>query len=315
MRRFRKLRGPLNGLLVIILSILFGLVVSWIADFSQPDNQGTLVFVDAELSRTTYLLILFPLAILLALATFRIAGWLLPVRQLSYNKTRPSKGLILLLSTSKPIIANYTDGIFGNPIEFEGDQKIILSGDPNHDLEMLEDAKIRKLRWNYQQMIRAIKPHLMGNSLQRVILVGSRDSKDPKTGATTGGSNKEFAFARALINAYAEKRGQKISIECMQEVDFEDIEEILLTLSGAVKKLANASGAFAGLSTRDILIDVTGGTKAASIAGAISTLNNRVRFQYVSTEEIQSGNVQEMDFADGFVHTYDVEIQTFDRPV
>jgi hypothetical protein len=37
------------------------------------------------------------------------------------------------------------------------------------------------------------------------------------------------------------------------------------------------------LADRDIMIDVTGGQKTASIAGASVTLNNDVVFQYVQT--------------------------------
>lgn len=39
------------------------------------------------------------------------------------------------------------------------------------------------------------------------------------------------------------------------------------------------------ISEEDIIIDVTGGQKTTSIAGALVTLNSQVTFQYVQTNE------------------------------
>jgi len=64
-------------------------------------------------------------------------------------------------------------------------------------------------------------------------------------------------------------------------VDFENIEEVYTHLKNAFYNLKNSGKA---KRDREIIIDVTGGLKIPSIAGAIFTLEKEERkFQYVST--------------------------------
>jgi hypothetical protein len=41
----------------------------------------------------------------------------------------------------------------------------------------------------------------------------------------------------------------------------------------------------AGFNEQDIVIDITGGQKTTSIAGAVVTFNSQVTFQYVQTDD------------------------------
>jgi len=57
-----------------------------------------------------------------------------------------------------------------------------------------------------------------------------------------------------------------------------------------------------GIAEREIIIDITGGQKTVSIAGAVVTLNKNVTFQYVQTIPDESGKHK--------ILAYDVIIQS-----
>ncbi|MCX8018379.1 MAG: hypothetical protein N2690_10835, partial [Rhodocyclaceae bacterium] len=76
----------------------------------------------------------------------------------------------------------------------------------------------------------------------------------------------------------------RVSIEIAPgNVDFEDLSSSVVALRLAIQSC--------GAKPRDIVIDVTGGQKTASIAGALVTLDNRdLIFQYVPTGNLKKEN-------------------------
>jgi hypothetical protein len=120
--------------------------------------------------------------------------------------------------------------------------------------------------WNWQQVMRGIEPHA---NLKYVYIIGSKDS------AKMQGSSRFLKEAELLINQYH----PKASIQCLNTpVDFEDFDELVNALEEAIRFLKEH-----GAQEKDIIIDVTGGQKTASIAGAVVTLTRETTFQYVRT--------------------------------
>ena len=104
------------------------------------------------------------------------------------------------------------------------------------------------------------------SSLEHVYLVGSKGDT---------GSFKDLNKAKAFIGKYL--NNIKI-IKHDRAVDFENFDMLVKALEKAILLLKKHD-----LSERDIVIDVTGGHKTTSIAGAMITINSVVTFQYVQT--------------------------------
>ena len=140
---------------------------------------------------------------------------------------------------------------------------------------------------SWQQLARAMYHHHKAGVLQKVILLASKKSRDAFEASDGGESSAPHPeiFFDALLNdgALPERR---VSIEVAPgNVDFEDLTSSLMALQQAIKN--------SGAEHRDIVIDVTGGQKTASIAGALVTLDKRdLIFQYVPTggpDEVKKG--------------------------
>ncbi len=131
------------------------------------------------------------------------------------------------------------------------------------NINTLEDFKNKKLSW--EMPLRAIKEH--EETVERVIIIPSRES------------DTQFdAFKELISNILKDKINLKIQKH--NPVDFENIEQIHETIENIYKKLKNE-----GYRERDIVVDITGGQKPVSIAGAASTVIYPDRyFQYVSTK-------------------------------
>ena len=100
-------------------------------------------------------------------------------------------------------------------------------------------------------------------------LIGSQDSDEYQ------GSFPKLQYAGELIRHYIPEVN---IISHTLPVDFEQFNEMKNTLHTgitAMKKL--------GFREEDMIIDVTGGQKTTSIAGAVVTLFSKVTFQYVQT--------------------------------
>jgi len=131
-------------------------------------------------------------------------------------------------------------------------------------VKKLEDLKDKRINWEIPAI--AIKYHLP--KLKNVVVI------------TSNQSNKQFNEFKDFIKRIFPEND--INIEMYKNsVDFENIEEVYTHLKNAFYNLKNSGKA---KRDREIIIDVTGGLKIPSIAGAIFTLEKEERkFQYVST--------------------------------
>ncbi len=135
--------------------------------------------------------------------------------------------------------------------------------------------------WNWQQLFRAVEPHREG--LRRIILVGSQGP---------GGSAEHLPSLSALLRRHLPEAGipeeittlapasQKAAAPAVADIDFEDTDTLIPLLYRLCHDLKKSHG----IRNEHIAVEVTGGQKSASIAGAICTLNENTLFQYVQTD-------------------------------
>jgi hypothetical protein len=210
-----------------------------------------------RIESTSFSLVLF---ILSALYAFWAGREILAVRHLTRgDEVTPHKVLIIALTAWSPEPKDD-----GSTISISnGKNTVSLSGNINHDINAFND-------WdrppNFQQTLRAIKPHL--GKLERGFLIGSKGDR---------GSAKFLEIAEKIFKLYA----KDITITHHGDVDFEDIEHMTQLFERLVSKAENDK-----YQESDIILDVTGGQKTASIAAAMCTLKRKgVEFQYVQTGE------------------------------
>lgn len=117
--------------------------------------------------------------------------------------------------------------------------------------------------WNWQQLLRALEHH---SNLKQVWLLGSPGAR---------GSHSHLMDCQQILARYG--RGD---VHCLQEaVEFEDFNQLVR----AIRRLLEAQ--LRAVPAAEIGVDVTGGQKVASIAGAAFTMNRELRIQYVQTNE------------------------------
>jgi len=180
----------------------------------------------------------------------------LGIRSLQQVKTRSLEGLILLLSTP-----NHVPERFSFPITIKdrnGNEATLKGQSLNHDIE-----ELNKVKWNWQQILRGLKPHQ--ERLKYLYLIGSTESFN------------YLDKAESFIKQYLP---DITVIKANRPVNFEDLEALIKVIYRAIKDLKAYK-----LDEDEIIIDITGGQKVTSIAGAVVTLNSSVRFQYVQTNE------------------------------
>jgi hypothetical protein len=118
-------------------------------------------------------------------------------------------------------------------------------------------------KFSWEQLLRAIREHQP--RLQRVLLVCS---------SGTGGSAASFPACRKMITHYFPQL-DAARVE-MHEASFEALDELLALYHRIIAEEASRK--------REIMIDVTGGTKVLSVAAAMVTLEHpEIEFQYVET--------------------------------
>lgn len=187
--------------------------------------------------------------------------------KLYWHEVDPHRALIILLTKPNIIpIPQKTDGSFPWILR-GGDASVILRGESLE--EEVKDQNLNRLRWNWQQLMRGILPHV--STLQVVYLLGSD--------GPGSGSFQYLDYAEELIKQYL----PEVSVKRFgRPVDFEgDFEGLVDCLGQCIQEIQRECG----ICEKDIVIDITGGQKTASIAGAMVTLNTRVTFQYVSTTD------------------------------
>ena len=178
---------------------------------------------------------------------------------LSGRMVTPHRVLIVAVSTLRQKIFRAEDGLriegLPNP----------LSGNLSQDIQAFTDARL----WvNNQQFLRAVEPHLQSNRLERVFLIGS------------GGENGSYALlddVEKLLRLYNPELN--ISKHGGDDLAFENLDLMAAEYDGLVE-MAKCEE----YGESDIILDVTGGQKTASIAAAmVAFQKEQLKFQYVET--------------------------------
>lgn len=166
-----------------------------------------------------------------------------------------------------------------------------LSYNLNQDIEQLDGA-------SFQQVLRILKKvHKESEGqLRKVCFVGTLDDiRRDSCGQFKEIREGSFKTAKGLaevLAGYPEFAELKFTHYPIP-VDANDIEAYYT----AYEKIADRwQKAHQDISDRDILIDITGGKSLASVAAALSTLHNKMQFQYLDTNDPKNFIVYEMEF-------------------
>lgn len=192
------------------------------------------------------------------------------VRSLAQSPCSPHCSLVLLVSIPNPEPA-CSDGKIQIPDKKGG--YVPLEGTLDRDIGRLTESDVH---WNWQQLLRGIEPHLPG--LKRVCLVGS-------------GPDGSFGHLKTCDRILSKYLSHATAVKLHPHaVDFEDFNGLSRHLREIIREEKEAGR----MRDEDIVVDITGGQKTTSIAGAGITLSTKVTFQYVQTR------------APFKVHAYDV---------
>ncbi|MBI4664149.1 MAG: hypothetical protein HY735_35585 [Verrucomicrobia bacterium] len=210
-----------------------------------------------------------------------------------YVLKRPIRALVLVVSkpTSMPLFASETSvfpvtvpvpkNVQGKPSPAE------LSGKLADDIRN-NGPKALGWTWNWQQTLRAIEPHVP--KVERVWMIGSEDNY--------------LTSALRLLRGYLPALSGD-AVNLVPAVDLEKFDNLMLALRfillGAIdpdelQSLEIGNPALANFlrshvahlcesyAAHEVAVDITGGIKIASVAGAVLTLNHAVVCQYVQSE-------------------------------
>jgi hypothetical protein len=202
-------------------------------------------------------LLLFAMA---AVQAYKLRSEFVGTRSLSERPSDPHPYLILIVSPSNRRLETSSF-----PLRVPLDRgEITLQGESlEKDLAALDQARGMGT-WNWQQLLRAVRAHQY--HLVRLQLVGS-------TGED--GSHRELESCASILRQYLPNTEV---IPAQAAIDFTNFNELTEGIAAIVREEKRR-----GVAEDDIVIDVTGGFKTASIAGAMVTLSGRVKFQYVET--------------------------------
>jgi hypothetical protein len=217
-------------------------------------------------------------SILVSLAIFIVSTWFLVTegQKLFYinlnqvSEIKPHPVLIIAVSTLNTKLIKKSDGIY----IYMNDQKrlltffrkkyIKLSNSIDKDIEAFNAHNFKA---NTQQLLRAVRPHLKNNTLKKVFLIGS-------TGEN--GSYQMLKDVECLLHHY----DPTLVFPCKDKsgIRFDDVDALRDRYEMLVQEAKK------NYAEDDIILDVTGGQKTASIAAAMTTFRYRkLKFQYVDT--------------------------------
>jgi hypothetical protein len=234
-----------------VVSNLAANALQGVLDDRIPSLQSTA----GNLLAAAILLVLF---YLLSIVLWRKRGTFFPVHVLREGgRPDPKECLVMFLSKQTPPLfrADRTE-----PCVITGEGGSMTLGCRLAD-DLAALAGIGR-GWNWAQMLRALEPHQ--ESLRRLHLVSSQTSAPAAPDAA------------ALIKCYLP---QVKVIPFPDAIDFEKVGEVLRVLRQILHQEKRA-----GHRTDHMSIDITGGQKIVSIAGASMTLvDENLVFQYVGT--------------------------------
>lgn len=138
-------------------------------------------------------------------------------------------------------------------------------------------ARSEKNLTNWQPLARAFYYHQQNGGLKHVMLLTSKDGP----GVNDSGSHSQIGLAIELFSDLLNRDARSIVTVNRGEycpVDFENLEEIV----GALKRTLSHVNDNLKIEDEQIVLDVTGGQKTTSIAGALVTLDRPgLMFQYM----------------------------------
>jgi hypothetical protein len=138
---------------------------------------------------------------------------------------------------------------------------------------------------SWQQLARSIFYHWNDGPLELAILITSK-TQNGRSGSEAEAPHACKVFEDLLNAGNAPNRRVRVVVPSQQGIDFEDLNEVMNALEKAIA-LARREGYS---QDEDMVIDVTGGQKTTSIAGALKTLDRRdLIFQYIPTDTSSAG--------------------------
>ncbi len=248
---------PFVGLIPLLLTLITS---SWVADGLKGEalfSGWHPVFEQWRIHTVLTSLVLFFLSFMWL---YHYRRSFIGVRTLQQIKTTPCKALVLMVS--KPNFGPLKK-IF--PLRIDANTE--LKGESlKDDIFALYEKDVQ---CNWRPILKGLIPH--EQSLKYLYLIGSQ-TVDGVSGSFEVLEDVEFLIKRYFphVKTFKSKEG----------VNFEDLEALIQVIYEAIKELKREE-----LTEEDIVIDITGGQKTTSIAGAVVTLNSSVRFQYVQTNK------------------------------
>lgn len=271
--KLKKLRQyPVKGIIAAMSTIITG---NWASGVLKGEVPFKVFDPLPTISAWIVIVSTVALFILSFLMLYKYRLSFFPVKSLSMDEVTPHKCLIIPISTPYPLgLGRESDVRISNE---NGAYKISVKKSETwievpqngitDDIMLLEGT-----RWSWQNMLRCIEPHK--DRLKHIYLIGSLGGK---------GSYELLCVAEFLIKHYLKDRNLKVH-KHPAPVDFEDVDGLITAFNKAIAAFKEE-----GIAERAIIIDITGGQKPVSIAGAVVTLNKNVTFQYVQTIPDESG--------------------------
>ncbi|UBQ05142.1 hypothetical protein LCC91_11430 [Tepidimonas taiwanensis] len=278
-----------KSLIPLIVSVVFlalpgSLLSSFIIEWSQKGLAGISAQIWLPVLGLGLLALLMGAALL-----WSLRDRVIPARVEQHDTVRPRRVLITFLSSIKEVIraTQLPDGstafVFtlgsgsGANSTAQAPRSPGGGADPAPPIPpiqtLAEFANHERILGSWQQLARGILPHL--DKLECVVLL---PSSNPSGSLPPSCEQVDLAieiFTHLIRNQTGESRA--ITIETMPPANFEDFRAIMDQLEGAIRLCKHK-----GFALSDMVIDVTGGQKTTSIAGALTTLDKReLDLQYV----------------------------------
>ncbi|GJL77001.1 hypothetical protein [Nitrosomonas sp.] len=267
-----KLLGNLQFIKITILTLTAVISAGWFGDALKGDCLFTQIHSINTCGKAGYFLsLIFSFLIFIVFTGFLyITSQQLFYRNLKWVEgVRPHRVLIIAVSALKTRLDEKDGDIYLCGGEKIKEKRIKLTGNISQDIEAFTQIDFTV---NTQQFLRAVKPHIENHILERVFLIGSEGAE---------GSAKKFQEVKKILLLYKNNLEIETYGNEVNGIRFEDVEELCEAYENLIKQAKDKN-----YTENDIILDVTGGQKTASIAAAMTTFRHRnLKFQYVETGE------------------------------
>lgn len=213
----------------------------------------------------------------------------------SESEVRPCRVLVLPVSVPRNPRGLAVSASGSDVVELTIDNAVItLTGDLKRDIA---EIGRHKHDWQWLQLLRGLEPHL--TTVERIILLGSEGE---------AGSFCQLPKLRRLLSFYVDTG----HVECVfHKIDFRNIEPALGKLDKIISEQLQDGSHKPRLRAHEVTIDITGGPKTLSVAGASSTLRYpEMSFQYVYVGERAEDSDEPPHYTVG---SFGVEATTVER--